>query len=99
MRWWHKTLLTGLALLLLLTAGAYWYLQKQLAALPVQNLQFNIAALSLHQLRLGRISFQLEQTAAQFTLSEVTLVWSFSGGFSPVLREIGLGSADIKLTQ
>ena len=99
MRWWHKTLLTGLALLLLLTAGAYWYLQKQLAALPVQNLQFNIAALSLHQLRLGRVSFQLEQTAAQFTLSEVTLVWSFSGGFSPVLREIGLGSADIKLTQ
>ena len=37
MRWWHKTLLTGLALLLLLTAGAYWYLQKQLAALPVQT--------------------------------------------------------------
>ena len=99
MRWWHKTLLTGLALLLLLTAGAYWYLQKQLAALPVQNLQFNIAALSLHQLRLGRVSFQLEQTAAQFTFSDVTLVWSFSGGFSPVLREIGLGSGDIKLTQ
>lgn len=99
MRWWHKTLLTGLALLLLLTAGAYWYLQKQLAALPVQNLQFNIAALSLHQLRLGRVSFQLEQTAAQFTFSDITLVWSFSGGFSPVLREIGLGSGDIKLTQ
>ena len=99
MRWWHKTLLTGLALLLLLTAGAYWYLQKQLAALPVQNLQFNIDAISLHQLRLSSISFQLEQAAAQIALTDVTVVWSFSGGFSPVLREIGLGAADIKLTQ
>ncbi|MCD1598449.1 YdbH domain-containing protein [Rheinheimera aquimaris] len=99
MRWWHKTLLTGLALLLLLTAGAYWYLQKQLAALPVQNLQFNIDAISLHQLRLHSISFQLEQTAAQFTLSDINVVWSFSGGFSPALREIRLGAADIKLTQ
>ncbi|HEY9041320.1 MAG TPA: YdbH domain-containing protein [Rheinheimera sp.] len=99
MRWWHKTLLTGLALLLLLTAGVYWYLQKQLAALPVQNLQFDIGALSLHQLRFGSISFELEQASVHINLADISLAWAFTDGLNPQLQEIRLGSANVRLSQ
>lgn len=99
MRWWHKTLLTGLVILLLLTAGTYWYVQQKLAALPVHNLEFSINKLSLYQLEFGHISFELQQPAAEVSVNDLSLSWTFSGWLSPSLQQIALQSADIKLAQ
>ncbi|HEX5793785.1 MAG TPA: YdbH domain-containing protein [Rheinheimera sp.] len=99
MRWWHKTLLTGLVLLLLLTAGAYWYLQKTLAALPIQSLQFDLKAISLHQLQLRDVSFRLAGPQLHVELQQVTLRWHFPSVLRPALQQLSLDGGNIKLQQ
>lgn len=94
MRGWHKALLTGLVLLLLLTAGTYWYLQKTLSALPLHNLKYHISGLSLRQLHLSHVSFGLEHPKLQVQLNDIRLSWQF---VKAKLTQVQLGSADISL--
>ena len=96
MRRWQKTLLIALALLLLLTASAYWYLQKTLAALPLQNLQYQISSLSLRQLHLSSVSFSLDNPELEIQLNDINLSWQL---FDPRLTKVQLGSGDIRLLQ
>ncbi|WP_240221718.1 intermembrane phospholipid transport protein YdbH family protein [Rheinheimera hassiensis] len=98
MRWWHKTLLTSLVLMLLLLATGYWYLQKTLAALPVQNLHYEVKALSLHQLQLSHVSFNISSADVHVQLNDVTVSWLFPGWFSLALDHVQLGNGNITLT-
>ncbi|MBZ9613604.1 intermembrane phospholipid transport protein YdbH family protein [Rheinheimera maricola] len=94
MRRWQKVLLTASALLLLLTASAYWYLQKTLAALPLNNLQYQISSFSLRQLNLSQVSFSLEQPNVQVQLNDIRLNWRFA---EAKLTAIHLGSGSINV--
>ncbi|PKM19847.1 MAG: hypothetical protein CVV11_09610 [Gammaproteobacteria bacterium HGW-Gammaproteobacteria-15] len=98
MRWWHKTLLTGLVLMLLLLATGYWYLQKTLAALPVQNLHYDVKALSLRQLQLRHVSFNIATANAHVQLNDVAVSWQFPAWFNLALNHVQLGSGNITLT-
>lgn len=95
MRWWLKTLLTGLALLLLLTAGAYWYLQKTLAALPLNNLQYQINSLGLRQIAFSSVSFNLDNPKLHVQLNDINLSWQW---LNSKLTRVQLGSGDISLS-
>ena len=96
MRRWQKMLLTALILVLLLTAAAYWYLQKTLASLPLQNLQYQISSLSLHQLQLSNVSFSLDKPKLQVTLQDISINWQL---LNSKITRLQLGSADIRLLQ
>lgn len=96
MRRWQKMLLTALALLLLLTAAVYWYLQKTLAALPLHNLQYQISSLSLRQLQLSSISFSLDNPQLQVKLSDININWQL---LNSKITRLQLGSAEIRLLQ
>lgn len=95
MRWWLKTLLTGLALLLLLTAGAYWYLQKTLAALPLHNLQYQINSMGLRQITFGSVSFNLDNPKLHVQLKDINLSWQW---LNTKLTRVQLGSGDISVS-
>ncbi len=100
MRWWQKTLLTGLVLMLLALAGAYWYVQKTLAALPLQNLNYTVKTISLHQLQLGDISFSLNTPATiHVQLSKLSISWQFPALLSPALDRIQLDGGTVTLTE
>jgi hypothetical protein len=99
MRWWHKLLLAGLLLMTLSVAAVYGYWQKTLAALPVQNLKFDIHSLSLHQLQLSNLSFRLDAAASAVRLENLTVSWQFPTLFQPQLQQIKLGRGEITLTQ
>ncbi len=94
MRRWHKTLLTAFALLLLLTVGVGWYLQKKLAALPLHNLHYDIKSVGLRQLQLNSLSFSLDKPAVQITLTDVSLSWQL---LDTKLTRVQLGRGDISL--
>ena len=96
MRRWQKMLLTAFALLLLLTAAAYWYLQKTLAALPLQNLQYQISSFSLRQLQLSSVSFSLDKPQLQVQLTDIKINWQL---LNSKITRLQLGSADIRLLQ
>ncbi|GAB2926066.1 intermembrane phospholipid transport YdbH family protein [Rheinheimera gaetbuli] len=96
MRRWQTALLTTLALLLLLTAAAYWYLQKTLAALPLQNLQYQISSFSLRQLQLSSVSFSLDNPQLQVQLTDISINWQL---LNSKITRLQLGSADIRLLQ
>lgn len=98
MRWWHKTLLTSLVLMLLLLATGYWYLQKTLASLPVQNLHYDIKALSLRQLQLSHLSFDINSANVQVQLNDATVGWLFSGWFSLTLDHVHVANGNITLS-
>lgn len=95
MRRWHKTLLKGLALLLLLVAGAWWYLQKTLAALPLQNLQYQIDSLGLHQITFSSVSFTLDNPTIDVQLKDLSLDWQWE---SLKLSQLKVGSGAISLS-
>ena len=71
MRRWQIALLVALALPLLLAAGAYWFVQKALANLPVQNLQYQLSGLSFDGVQLSHVSFRLEQPQLNYQQSFV----------------------------
>lgn len=96
MRRWQKMLLTAFALLLLLTAAAYWYLQKTLAALPLHNLQYQISSLSLRQLKLSSVSFSLDKPQLQVQLTDISINWQL---LNSKITRLQLGSANIRLLQ
>ena len=96
MRRWQKMLLTAFALLLLLTAAAYWYLQKTLAALPLHNLHYQISSLSLRQLQLSGVSFSLDNPQLQVQLTDISINWQL---LNSKITRLQLGSADIRLLQ
>ncbi|NRQ44089.1 YdbH domain-containing protein [Rheinheimera sp. YQF-2] len=96
MRRWQKMLLTAFALLLLLTAAAYWYLQKNLAALPLHNLQYQISSLSLRQLQLSSVSFSLDKPQLQVQLTDISINWQL---LNSKITRLQLGSANIRLLQ
>ena len=96
MRRWQKILLTAFALLLLLTAGAYWALQHTLATLPLHNLQYQISGISLRQVHLSRVSFSLDKPKVQVELSDINIGWQL---LPSKITRIQLGSADIRLLQ
>lgn len=98
MRWWHKTLLTSLVLMLLLLATGYWYLQKTLAALPVQNLHYDIKTLSLHQLQLSHVSFNVDAADVHVQLNDIAVSWHFPAWFKLSLEHVDLASGTVTLT-
>ena len=94
MRRWQKMLLTTLAVLLLLTATAYWYLQKVLSELPLQNLQYQLSSLGLRHLQLTNISFTLPEPALQVRLTDLQLNWRFNNA---KLTALTVSEADVRL--
>ncbi|MDX5406935.1 MAG: YdbH domain-containing protein [Chromatiaceae bacterium] len=94
MRRWHKALLIALAIVLLVLAVAYRYVQKALAALPVQQLQYEISSLSLHGLTLSNLSFVISEPDAQVSLDKLHLSWRFNDA---KLTSVQLVGGDIRL--
>ena len=94
MRRWHKALLIALAIVLLVLAVAYRYVQKTLAALPVQQLQYEISSLSLHGLTLSNLSFVISEPDVKVTLNKLSLSWRFSDA---KLTAVQLSGGDIRL--
>jgi hypothetical protein len=99
MRWWHKILLSGLTLLLLLVAAGYWYWQQTLATLELHNLRFDIKTVNLHQLQLNNISFDLKSADMQVQLDDVEISWHFPTLFTPQLRHVSLNGGRIHIQQ
>ena len=95
MRRWQKALLVVLALLLLLSAAGYYHLQKTLASLPVQNLQYQISSLGLRQLHLRDVRFTLPDQALQVYLNDVQLNWRFN---IAKLTTVTVTEADVTLS-
>lgn len=94
MRRWQKALLIALAILLLVLAVAYRYVQKTLAALPVQQLHYQLSSLGLHGLTLSNLSFVMDEPALQVTLDKLSLSWRFS---DVKLTTVQLSGGDIRL--
>ncbi|MEO3879699.1 intermembrane phospholipid transport protein YdbH family protein [Rheinheimera fenheensis] len=94
MRRWHKALLIALAIVLLVLAVAYRYVQKTLAALPVQQVQYEISSLSLQGLTLSNLSFVISESDLQVTLDKLSLSWRFS---DVKLTAVQLVGGDIRL--
>lgn len=94
MRRWHKALLIALAIVLLVLAVAYRYVQKTLAALPVQQLQYQLSSLSLHGLTLSNLSFVMTEPNLQVTLEKLSLSWRFSDA---KLTAVQLSGGNIRL--
>lgn len=94
MRRWHKALLIALAIVLLVLTVAYRYVQKTLAALPLQQLQYEISSLSLHGLTLNNLSFVMTEPNLQVTLDKLSLSWRFSDA---KLTAVQLSGGDIRL--
>jgi hypothetical protein len=94
MRRWQKALLIALASMLLVLAVAYRYVQKTLAALPVQQLQYEISSLSLDGLTLSNLRFVMTEPDLQVTLDKLSLSWRFSHA---KLTAVELSGGEIRL--
>jgi len=94
MRRWQIALLIALAMPLLLAAGAYWSVQKALANLPVQNLQYQLSSLSFNGVQLSHVSFRLEQAQLLVKLSDIVIDWQWRHA---KLSQLKLGSGEISL--
>ena len=97
MRWWQKVLLTSLMLVLSFLATGYWYMQKTLAALPIQNLQFDIKSIGIAQLQFSHIGFDIDSANLQVQANDLTVQLDYGDWFQPSVHSIDVGNGSISI--
>ncbi|MBV2131055.1 intermembrane phospholipid transport protein YdbH family protein [Arsukibacterium indicum] len=84
-----------------LAAAGYWYLQQQIAAAGITELQLDIKRLTLRSVSLASVSFELAQNGSlhQVNLQNVEVNWHWPTAFNPVLQRVTVGPGQISLGQ
>ncbi|WP_372626148.1 YdbH domain-containing protein [Arsukibacterium sp.] len=97
MRRFLKALLILIIGLPVMAAAAYWYLQQNIAAAGVSQLQLDFNRLTLHSASFHRVRFQLQQDGAmhQVDLQNVDIRWRWPRAFKPQLQYIELGRGKV----